>query len=293
MSHPSHRHRRPTSSRSDLRSTYSHASASSSTHAPRDIEMKTNSSSSYWDTVIDQSSPSDYHSAQRSRPISKGSYEEHKASSSSEKPYVCEECGTAFKKNSNLVKHMKLVHRGEKNFACREPGCGRLFGQKSNLNSHIKAVHLGEKPFECNEPGCGKRFSQKSGLKAHIKTVHHRERPFVCDECGSSFGHRGDVRCLPTHCSFFIFFFSHPYITQFEFLTEHYLCLVPSASCTILNLQLNRHIRVLHEKQRPFECPICPEHKAFGRKSVLMRHMQTHQGMSDVVMRDGSSSSHR
>lgn len=221
MSSSSNRHRKPTSSRSDIRSTYSHASASSSSHVPRDIEMKTNSSSSYWDTVIDQSSPSDYHSAQRSRPISKTfrkecadcrlvfssprSYEEHKASCPSEKPYECEECGTAFKKNSNLVKHMKLVHRGEKNFACHEPGCGRLFGQKSNLNSHIKAVHLGEKPFECNESGCGKRFSQKSGLKAHIKTVHHRERPYICEECGSSFGHRGDVSCSPFQLVFICF----------------------------------------------------------------------------------------
>lgn len=150
---------------------------------------------------------------------------------SSDKPFVCETCGTAFKKNSNLAKHMKLVHLGERNFACPEPGCGRLFGQKSNLNSHIKAVHRGEKPYVCDEPGCGKRFSQKSGLKAHIKTVHHGERPYVCPECNSSFGHRGD---------------------------------------------LNRHIRVLHEQQRPFTCPICPEPRSFGRKSVLMRHMQTH-----------------
>lgn len=58
-------------------------------------------------------------------------------------------------------------------------------------------------------------------------------------------------------------------------------------------LQLNRHIRVLHEKQRPYTCPVCPEPKAFGRKSVLNRHMQTHQGMTDVTMSDGSSSSHR
>lgn len=40
--------------------------------------------------------------------------------------------------------------------------------------------------------------------------------------------------------------------------------------------QLNRHIRVLHEQQRPYLCPICPEPRAFGRKSVLHRHMQTH-----------------
>lgn len=42
-------------------------------------------------------------------------------------------------------------------------------------------------------------------------------------------------------------------------------------------MQLNRHIKVLHEKQRPFQCAICPDGRAFGRKSVLMRHMHTHE----------------
>lgn len=142
---------------------------------------------------LPRQSPKECMGCRRSFPTTR-SFEEHLRScpGNVDKPYPCEQCGTAFKKNSNLVKHMKLVHLGERNFPCPEPGCGRLFGQKSNLNSHIKAVHRGEKPFVCSEADCGRRFSQKSGLKAHVKTVHNGERPYQC-ECGSSFGHRGDV----------------------------------------------------------------------------------------------------
>lgn len=195
----SSRHTRKTGFRtSDYYSTSASASPSSSRLQHPSADMRTHSpTSSYWDTVIINDSKSK--SMPRSCPTcartfsSSHAFEQHVATCSNEKPYVCPECGTAFKKNSNLIKHTRLVHRGEKNFQCEL--CGRPFGQKSNLNSHIKAVHLGEKPFVCETEGCGKRFSQKSGLKAHIKTVHNRERPYVCtvENCKSSFGHRGDV----------------------------------------------------------------------------------------------------
>lgn len=170
------------------------------------------SSSQYWDTVLDPLSINNNprrHSdtatpptpcSSRECPTCKERFpsvrllEDHILSEcgSDGKIFTCKQCGAAFKKNSNLAKHKKLVHLGEKNFPCPESGCNRLFGQRSNLNSHIKAVHLGEKPFVCPDGTCDRRFSQKSGLKAHIKTVHNGERPYVC-ECGSSFGHRGDV----------------------------------------------------------------------------------------------------
>lgn len=199
----SHSHSHRASDSHATHSTYTTGSANSTSRSM---------STSYWNTVLDTSSQAASASTSSNRQCqtcrrafsSTRAYDEHVRTcgrqqqqqpheqQSSDKPYVCTECGTAFKKNSNLVKHMKLVHLGERNFACPEPSCGRLFGQKSNLNSHIKAVHLGEKPFVCPEASCGRKFSQKSGLKAHIKTVHNGERPYVC-ECGSSFGHRGDV----------------------------------------------------------------------------------------------------
>lgn len=236
---------------------------------PSNSMGRTHSTRNYWDTVItptnnDYPAPSSSRlhlptsslSSSRPRPISKPfprdcrickrtfasqrSYDEHTATCAdpSEKPYGCHECGTAFKKNSNLVKHRKLVHRGEKNFQCAEPGCARMFGQKSNLNSHVKAVHLGEKPFVCKVENCGRRFSQKSGLKAHVKTVHNGERPYVCDrsDCGSSFGHRGDVSfpSLPSQpiCV------SNPFLTS-SFYLPSFSSTVIFASCTKSSARLS------------------------------------------------------
>lgn len=196
-------------SRSTEHSRLHSSSASSSSRNPSHSDKR----SSYWDTVLEPDSrgqSSRHHDDDRRRETPKSvqrecprcrrsfsstrSFEEHLSHCppGEDKPFACTSCGTAFKKNSNLVKHMKLVHLRERKFACQEPGCGRLFGQKSNLNSHVRAVHLKEKPFICTEPNCGRRFSQKSGLKAHVKTVHNGERPYKC-ECGSAFGHRGDV----------------------------------------------------------------------------------------------------
>lgn len=167
---------------------------------PSPAATPSSSRSGYWSTVLDTAPSRRYSDSIPPTPATpSSSSSQHLAPdpvAPLDKPYACDTCGTAFKKNSNLVKHIKLVHLGERNFACPEEGCGRLFGQKSNLNSHIKAVHLGEKPFKCSEIDCGRRFSQKSGLKAHTKTVHKGERPYICDDCDASFGHRGDVSSL-------------------------------------------------------------------------------------------------
>lgn len=206
--------------RSEQNSSYHPASRPATTSAASPSASRP-SSSQYWDTVLapfssresprrqsDAAGPSSSSGTRvcphcNERFMNNRLLENHMSncSGTEEKPFTCEQCGTAFKKNSNLAKHMKLVHLGERNFLCTEPGCGRLFGQKSNLNSHVKAVHLGEKPFICPDTGCDRRFSQKSGLKAHIKTVHNGERPYVC-ECGSSFGHRGDVSYAKIQISF-------------------------------------------------------------------------------------------
>lgn len=121
-------------------------------------------------------------------------FDEHlsRCAAEDKKTYVCEHCGLSFRKSSNMTKHIRTVHLGEKNYRCTEAGCGRLFGQKSNLSSHVRAVHQREKPFQCPRMNCSRSFSQKSGLRAHVKTVHEGQRPHVC-ECGASFGQSGDV----------------------------------------------------------------------------------------------------
>lgn len=181
----------------------SDSSSSSSSHPPTSP-----SSAHYWNTVLNPppakfdcvgchaiySSQAALQNHQRTCVYyTTGHHKAHPIGLIPDKPYQCAQCGVAFKKNSNLVKHMKLVHLGERNFECPYNNCGRMFGQKSNLNSHVRAVHLHQRPFKCDKPGCTRAFSQKSGLKAHIKTVHDGERPYKCDACSAAFGHRGDL----------------------------------------------------------------------------------------------------
>ena len=66
--------------------------------------------------------------------------------------------------------------------------CYKIFTQKSDLNRHIKSVHQGEKPYPCAD--CGKDFSQKVHLIQHMRCVHKGEKPHICPECGKSFGDR-------------------------------------------------------------------------------------------------------
>ena len=57
---------------------------------------------------------------------------------------------------------------------CQESGCSKVFRWRSNLERHIKGVHRGEKPFTCRYQNCAKSFGTESNLKRH-QAVHQRE----------------------------------------------------------------------------------------------------------------------
>ncbi|CAK9316427.1 unnamed protein product [Citrullus colocynthis] len=45
--------------------------------------------------------------------------------------------------------------------------------QASNLQQHMKVVHMGQKPFACCFPGCGMRFGYKHVRDNHEKSGQH------------------------------------------------------------------------------------------------------------------------
>jgi len=78
---------------------------------------------------------------------------------------VCNLCGKAFSKKTNL-KHHLMLHRGEKPWKCHL--CGWRFVQKCNLKKHIESHNDGAHPC----PHCDVKFSSKGSVSLHIIHQH-------------------------------------------------------------------------------------------------------------------------
>ncbi len=72
-----------------------------------------------------------------------------------------------FSYKSALLRHIKNIHDGQRNFKCAV--CGKQFAQNCDLRRHAR-IHTGEKPYKCEI--CGRPFCQKYGLRIHLANVH-------------------------------------------------------------------------------------------------------------------------
>ncbi|XP_055462002.1 putative zinc finger protein 56 [Psammomys obesus] len=97
-----------------------------------------------------------------------------------EKPFMCKECGKAFRQPSSFKLHLRS-HTGEKPYKCNE--CGKAFSQSSTLTEHHR-LHTGERPYQCSF--CGKAFSRRSHLNQNERT-HTGEKPYERNDCGKAF----------------------------------------------------------------------------------------------------------
>lgn len=89
-------------------------------------------------------------------------------SSSKEKKFVCEQCGTGFGMKSNLKRHIMTVHEDRRGYQCVT--CGAAFGLKQNLATHIRVKHEKRRPFQCDV--CGVSFGYKQVLQNHRRNIH-------------------------------------------------------------------------------------------------------------------------
>ncbi|OXA47383.1 PR domain zinc finger protein 5 [Folsomia candida] len=171
---------------------------------------------------------------------------------------ACSICNKTLSNQANLRKHLDTVHNMEEDrprFPCGFPGCEKSYLTKGDLTKHVKAGHV-ENPvrFPCTR--CGKEFKTRAYLGRHVST-HTTDKPCKCATCGKCFACR---RYMTIHKRI------HTQKSGRETFQCH-LCL----QTFLTKYGVQRHIRVIHEKQRNHRCTFCE--KSFSSPSHLKNHV--------------------
>ncbi|KAF5287299.1 hypothetical protein FQR65_LT02172 [Abscondita terminalis] len=207
-------------------------------------------------TIVDELSPSDNESDDRTPFEDCESKEQDATSDHNEFKYVCDICKKEYDDYKVLKSHLR-THKLSKRHVCTT--CGKTFYGASDLTIHTR-IHTGEKPLECSI--CLRTFSDPRGLSSHMKT-HTGVKPYKCDVCNKQFGHSFVLKThMRTHTA------ERPYICSTcgkTFVYSHNLAI---------------HART-HTGERPYSCLKCS--KSFTSSSTLSAHMMTHTGVKRFV----------
>lgn len=102
-------------------------------------------------------------------------------------PYCTEELGSPAEKPHSLPTHRSSTEVGgevqssQKSYVC--PNCGKIFRWRVNFIRHLRSRRE-QKPHKCSV--CGELFSDSEDLDEHLET-HEAQKPYRCTVCGKSF----------------------------------------------------------------------------------------------------------
>ncbi|RUS70009.1 hypothetical protein EGW08_022226 [Elysia chlorotica] len=101
------------------------------------------------------------------------------------RPYLCDNCGKAFKRTDALKQH-KALHESKANriLPHKCTTCGKAFRSVAHLKEHL-VIHTSERPYLCQY--CGAAFKTQAVQKRHILTLHIKPRGHVCSVCCRQF----------------------------------------------------------------------------------------------------------
>lgn len=128
---------------------------------------------------------------------------EHKNVHSGEKPFLCPNCGEAFKLLQDYIRHWGLKVCSSKKLnkhLCLSPdftksivcSCFKTFKTRSDFRAHI-----GPEPYACCS--CSMTFTIIGNLLKHTRT-HTQQKPYLCKQCGRGFSQSANLRNhLSTH----------------------------------------------------------------------------------------------
>jgi len=120
--------------------------------------------------------------------LTKSNLSRHLASHTDSKPFVCHECGKAFKDPWALRQHG--FSHGPAEYSCKE--CDQSFTSPLYLSRHMVRKHPtdGVQPLTCHL--CGRGFPLNHQLQEHIQAVHQQVK-HCCPHCNQPIGRRSSV----------------------------------------------------------------------------------------------------
>lgn len=102
--------------------------------------------------------------------ISKSKLTTHSKTHQNIRPHVCTVCDKNFRAPANLRDHFRAEHTTDKPFVC--PECGKAFAKQKLLSQHMQ-LHTTEKQYECRF--CALKFAQLAGKHGHERRMHKQE----------------------------------------------------------------------------------------------------------------------
>lgn len=205
-------------------------------------------------------------------------------SRTSDRRFLCNQCGKTFTQKISLQYHNIYVHNGERKAACphcdyRAPDkaklsvhlrthsklrpyvcelCKASFKFRSTYRSHV-ARHTNSGNFVCNQ--CNKAFTMASELREH-RRIHGQERPFVCPLCAMTFKQKKQLRV---------------HHRAVHLRDKRYVCEV-CGSCHINNWNLRAHMKTHVRTDSSFAscCKLCGSE--FRGRAGLAAHMRLRHG---------------
>uniref|UniRef100_A0A8B9JT93 C2H2-type domain-containing protein n=1 Tax=Astyanax mexicanus TaxID=7994 RepID=A0A8B9JT93_ASTMX len=183
------------------------------------------------------------------------------------KPYRCKACEKSFSRFDHLKRHQTSC-KGKKQQL-------ELFSQ-SNLTRHMALLHSTESPFICKH--CGKEYSSLGTLRRHSRTVKCKRSSgeslkapasngFTCVGCSERFLLFSQLQqhLLTKHRSQGLQKSENPENQQSDMKAN------PVEEGTVKSLRSSSQVC---EKTKPYECPTCS--KKFINTSGLAMHVRTH-----------------
>jgi hypothetical protein len=188
--------------------------------------------------------------------------------------FYCSECPKDFSTKQSMQKHQSKEHNPDNQLKCDKCPASlatlKLFHAHARTHEPKTQTFGGEAATQCYK--CLKVYDTPKQLYHHMLT--HREKLLVCDLCGDKFNFKTKlVRHLHVH-----FGIKRDYGSVAK---ERIVC--HQCSELVPKYNMTRHIRMRHEKYRPYKCEYPGCESAFSESRHLNEHVNIHKGVKPHV----------